>query len=322
MIQPLIAIIGPTASGKTKFAISLAKQINGEIISADSIQVYKYMNIGTSKPNGKWLTVDKKRLFVVDGIPHYMIDVISPDREFNVGKYQTKVTGIIEEVHKKGKIPFLVGGTGLYIKAIIKGLCSAPSKNQKIREDLKKEAIEKGTEYLYKRLKKIDSQSASRIHPNNLQRIIRALEVYQITGTPFSQIQQSTPSSNYKTIMFGLNWNRETLYKKINQRVEKMFEKGLVQEVAGLLNKGYNRNLPSMQGLGYRQVFDYLEKKTDLEKTISLVKRDTRRYAKRQITWFNKDKDIQWIGLKEDADIQTSIKKVYLLIKKSLLTKH
>ena len=143
MIQPLIAIIGPTASGKTKFAISLAKQINGEIISADSIQVYKYMNIGTSKPNGKWLTVDKKRLFVVDGIPHYMIDVISPNREFNVGKYQTKVTEIIEEIHKKGKIPFLVGGTGLYIKAIIKGLCSAPSRNQKIRGNLKNEAIEK-----------------------------------------------------------------------------------------------------------------------------------------------------------------------------------
>ncbi len=321
MIQPLIAIIGPTASGKTEFAISLAKQINGEVVSADSIQVYKYMNIGTSKPNGKWLIVDRKRIFVVDGIPHHMIDVIRPDREFNVGKYQIEVNGIIDEVHKKGKIPLLVGGTGLYIKAIIKGLCSAPSGNQKIRGDLKKEAIEKGTEYLFNRLKKIDSPAASRIHPNNLQRIIRALEVYQITGIPFSQIQQSTSSSDYKTVMFGLSWNREILYRKINQRVEKMFKEGLVQEVEGLLNKGYNRNLPSMQGLGYRQVFDYLEKKIDLEETISLVKRDTRRYAKRQLTWFNKDKDIQWIELKEDVDIQTSIRKVYSLIKKSLLTK-
>ena len=159
------------------------------------------------------------------------------------------------------------------------------------------------------------------IHCNNLQRIIRALEVYQITGIPFSQIQQNTPIPNYKTIMIGLKWNREMLYKRINQRVEKMFKDGLVKEVQSLLDRGYNRNLPSMQGLGYKQVFDYLEKKIDLEETISLVKRDTRRYAKRQLTWFNKDKDIHWIEINKDIDIKEGMNKMCLLVKKILTRK-
>lgn len=321
MSKPLIAILGPTSSGKTKFSIFLAQQINGEIISADSIQVYKYMNIGTSKPPGKWLTVKGKRFFMVNGVPHYMIDVIKPEQKFSVGKYTIAATKIIEEIYKKGKIPILAGGTGLYIKAIIKGLCPAPSANQKIRRNLKKEATQNGIEYLYNRLKKIDPCASLQIHCNNLQRIIRALEVYQITGIPFSQIQQNTPIPNYKTIMIGLKWNREMLYKRINQRVEKMFKDGLVKEVQSLLDRGYNRNLPSMQGLGYKQVFDYLEKKIDLEETISLVKRDTRRYAKRQLTWFNKDKDIHWIEIDKDIDIKEGMNKMCLLVKKILTRK-
>ena len=318
MAKPLIVIVGPTASGKTRFSIFLAKLINAEIISADSLQVYKYMDIGTSKPNGTWLTVKSKRFFMVDNVPHHMVDIIKPDEEFNVGKYRTRVTNIIKQIYNRKKIPLLVGGGGLYIKAIVDGLCSAPPSNWGLRRKLREDAVKRGIEYLYNRLKKIDPKSASQIHKNNLQRIIRALEVYQITGIPFSKIQQITMTPDYKTVMIGLHRSRNILYERINQRVEWMFQKGLVQEVQNLLNKGYTKTFPSMQGLGYKQVIDYLEGKADLKETIYLIKRDTRRYAKGQLTWFNKDKRIHWIKLNENIDTQTIIHKIHSLIKNSI----
>ena len=289
MRKPIIVILGPTASGKTEVALSLAKEVNGEIISADSMQVYKYLNIATAKPSRT----------IRQTIPHHLIDIKHPDEEFSAGEFQLRAIRNIKRIFNKGKLPILVGGTALYIRTLTDGICPIPSRNDKIRKHLSQLAQKYGPSYLYNRLKRVDRKACEKIHPNNLKRIIRALEVYSLTRIPFSAWQNRRYYLPYPVIIFGLNWKRSVLYERIDRRVEEMVKEGLVREVERLLRKGYSKSLNSLQSLGYRQAVEFLEGKYGLDRMKYLIKRDTRRYAKRQLTWWRKDGRIHWIEMDE-----------------------
>ncbi len=284
---PLLSVVGPTAVGKTEIAIELAHRLGGEVISADSVQVYRYMDIGTAKP-----TVEERR-----GIPHHLIDIVDPDVNFTVYDYQRRAQSCITEVHNRGKLPILTGGTGLYIKAVLDEYTFCSGKvNPSIRRHLQEELELKGKEGLYRSLEKIDPIAAKRVHPNDSRRIIRALEFFYLTGKPISVQWELTKrkQSNYQLVMVGITMERNYLYERINKRVDLMIEKGLLQEVKGLLERGYKSNLKSMQSLGYFHFTSYLGGKWDWETAINVFKRDTRRYAKRQLTWFRADQRIFW----------------------------
>lgn len=306
MKKKIILIVGPTASGKTFASVEIAKHINSEIISSDSMQIYKYMDIGTAK-----VTEDEK-----NGIVHHMIDIVEPDVSYTVSEFRNDAGKIIEKLHSEGKIPVIAGGTGLYVNSIIYDLdFSNTVSNPAIRQELEKLLEEKGKEHLHGILESLDPVSAGKIHCNNVKRVVRALEVYRITGIPFSE--QNTDfrknSEQYDFIIIGLNMDREVLYKRINERVDKMIEAGLVKEVESLMKKGYNRDLQSMQGIGYKEVTAFLDGEIPLEESVRLIKRNSRRLAKRQFTWFRPDKRIKWI----DVDPENKIKliediKIYL----------
>jgi tRNA dimethylallyltransferase len=289
----LLILLGPTGAGKTDISIILAKKLPDiEIISADSMQIYKYMDIGTSKPNKN----------ILKTIKHHMIDIADPAENFDVIQYSKLATKIILDIFKRGKIPILVGGSGLYITSIIEPIFSGPNKDSIYREILEEESKIYGKEYLYNKLVKIDPISALKLNSNDLKRIIRALEVYQSTGKTISYLQKKAFNKNakFKYYIIGLKRDRENLYPRINLRVDKMIKAGLIDEVQNLRMRGYNKNLNSMQGLGYKHINKYLDGEYDQETAINLIKRDTRRYAKRQMTWFNhKIKNIEWIDLDE-----------------------
>jgi tRNA dimethylallyltransferase len=318
-LNPLIVLVGPTASGKTEVAMAMAKKIGAEIISADSRQVYKGMDIGTAKPRGRWKKSKTVRQFLVKDIFHHMIDVVRPDEEFDAGKYKEQTDKIIKEIYARGHLPLLAGGTGLYVKAVVDGLCPSPPVDKKLREKLQKMAAKYGKMYLYRRLKKIDPGSAARIHPQNLVKILRALEVYDSSRIPLSAYQKMTAKPDHKTVMIGLQWERSALYKRIEDRVDKMLASGLVSEVRRLLRKGYDEKLYSLQGVGYKQIAGYLKGHYDLKEAERLLKRDTRRYAKRQLTWFRKDRRIHWIKVGKKFNVkQVADRGVQLLRKKKL----
>ncbi|NMB41489.1 MAG: tRNA (adenosine(37)-N6)-dimethylallyltransferase MiaA [Firmicutes bacterium] len=284
---PLLCVVGPTAVGKTETAIELARKLGGEIISADSVQVYRYMDIGTAKP-----TIEERK-----GVPHHMIDIVKPDINFTVYDYQKKAQNHINKIHNKGKLPILTGGTGLYIKAVIDQYTFRGGKaNVSVRKRLQKKLELKGKEHLYRLLQTIDPAAAKRVHPNDSRRVIRALEFFHSTGEPISTQWKHTKKkqSNYKLIMIGLTMNKKNLYEKINRRVDLMIKKGLLQEVEGLLEKGYKTTLKSMQSLGYSHFARFLKGEHDWETAVTTLKRDTRRYAKRQLTWFRPDSRISW----------------------------
>jgi|SRR5690554_277754 len=312
---PLIVLLGPTAVGKTEISIKLAKEINAEIISADSMQIYCYMDIGTAKVNPKQRKIVK----------HYMIDIIEPDENFSVASYQDMVDDIIPAIISKEKTPLLVGGTGLYIKAVVEGfLFPKMNKDRKLRERLKKIVEEKGNEYLHKKLCRIDPELGKKLHPNDIRRIIRGIEVYKITGKPltyFKRKQKEQPD-RYRALKIGLNRKRNELYSRINQRVDQMIEHGLIEEVKGLLKKGYQTDKTAFQGLGYKEVIAYLEGDYSLDEAISLIKKRTRNYAKRQLTWFSKDKNIKWVNLsevKKEVLIKTAKEKINIWKKNNRL---
>ncbi|HHW30517.1 MAG TPA: tRNA (adenosine(37)-N6)-dimethylallyltransferase MiaA [Clostridiaceae bacterium] len=285
-----IVIVGPTAVGKTKVSIDLAREINGEIISADSMQVYKFMDIGTAKPDEEEMC----------GVNHYLISCIYPDQEFSVAKFKELALKYMDEITEKGKIPIIVGGTGLYINSLVYNInFSDTITDWELRESLRKEAEEKGNEYLHEMLKEIDPESAERIHKNDIKRIIRAIEVYKYTNKTISQHQRTsrTEPSKYKFLIYGLQMERAKLYDRINRRVDAMIRKGLVNEVRKLVEMGYDKNSIAMQGLGYKQILWYLKGLTTLEESIYLLKRDTRRYAKRQLTWFKRLEGVKWINV-------------------------
>lgn len=301
MGKKALAIVGPTASGKTKLSLIVAEKINGEIISADSRQIYKYMDIGTAKPSIE----ERKR------IKHYFIDELNPDEEFNAGLFGEKGREIIEDIFSRGKVPIIVGGSGLYIKSLINGFFEGPGAAWELREILYRKAKEFGNDVIYEELKRVDPASAEKIHPNNLKRVIRALEVYYITSKPMSQLQQMMkPNIGFKTIQVGLNWDRKKLYKRIEERVDEMIKNGLIEEVKKLRELGYDKNLNSLQTVGYKEVFDYLNSLISYERMIYLIKRNSRRYAKRQLTWFRQDKRIIWVDVDENTNFDELAEKV------------
>lgn len=287
--QPLIILSGPTSVGKTELSISLAKAINGEIISADSMQVYKHMDIGTAKI----------KPHEMGGIPHYLIDELEPDDEFNVVRFQEFAKQYMSMVYEKNKIPIIVGGTGFYIQAVLYDIdfTSTPT-DCSYRTELELLLQEHGSEYLHDILKEVDPESAKAIHPNNSKRVIRALEFIKQTGTRISEHneEQRDRQSPYQYCYFVLNKDRAKLYESINQRVDIMLKEGLVEEVAALRQQGYHRDLVSMQGLGYKEIYAYLEGECTLEEAIYILKRDTRHFAKRQITWFKRERDVIWVN--------------------------
>ncbi|MDK2804944.1 tRNA (adenosine(37)-N6)-dimethylallyltransferase MiaA [Thermoanaerobacterium thermosaccharolyticum] len=289
MAIPLLIIVGPTASGKTKLSVELAKFYDGEIISADSMQIYKYMDIGTAK-----ITDEEKQ-----GIPHYMIDIVEPNVKFSVAEFEKMAKPIIDDIYKRGKLPIVVGGTGLYIDSLIYIMnFSDYIGNDDFRSALKNIAEVLGNDYLFNRLKVVDPKTFDKLHPNDLRRIIRALEVYQFTGKPISLYQELSSkrmNPEYDVVMIGLNFrDRNKLYKRIDDRVDIMLKNNLVNEVVNLLKIGYNKYGTSMQALGYKEIAEYLDGNVTFEEAINNLKKRTRRYAKRQITWFKSYKIINW----------------------------
>ncbi len=289
-MQNVIVIVGPTASGKTSLSIELAKHYNGEIISADSMQIYKYMDIGTAKPTTEEM----------QGIKHYLIDEVNPDEDFNVVKYTQLANHYIEEILKKGKQPIIVGGTGLYVSSLVNNITFSETEcDPELRNKLQQEAEEYGAQYLHEKLSSVDPEAAESIHPNNIKRVIRALEVFYQTQKPKAfhneQSKQMPPKYNY--ILLGLNMDRELLYSRINKRVDIMQEAGLLQEVKHIIEMGYGDCNIAMQGIGYKQIISYLNGEISFEEAIELIKRDSRRYAKRQLTWFRRMDEINWLNV-------------------------
>lgn len=302
-LNNVIVILGPTASGKTKLSIELAKDIHGEIVSADSMQVYKYMDVGTAKPDE-----EEKQ-----GIKHYLIDEITPDREFSVAGFQQLAIKYIDDIINRGKVPIVSGGTGLYIDSLIYNIGFGDTIcDWELREKLKNEALEKGNEYLHNKLKEIDPEAAEKIHMNNVKRVIRAIEVYTYTQKPISMHQEESRKnpSKYSFMIFGLRMDREKLYERINQRVDLMMEKGLVQEVKKLIEMGYDKSTIAMQGIGYKEILSYLRGEITLDEAVYVLKRDTRHYAKRQLTWFNRMKDVSWIDIDQNSNLNEIIKNI------------
>jgi tRNA dimethylallyltransferase len=289
----LVAVVGPTASGKTAAAHELAKRAGAEIISADSMAIYRGMDIGTAKP-----TLEERQ-----EVPYHLVDVVDPDEVFTVADYQDCAVEAIEDIIARGRLPVIAGGTGLYIRAVIDGLnIPASGIDPELRARLKQEADEKGGERLHKRLAEVDPVTAKRLHPNDVKRIIRALEVYEQSGRPMSEIVEETKPKAPRypgAILYGLTMDREKLYHRIEDRIDEQIERGLVEEVRQLLDSGYDVDLPAMQGLGYKEIAAYLKGESDLNSAIQTLKQSTRRFAKRQYTWFRADKRIRWIDVND-----------------------
>lgn len=299
-MKRIIIICGPTGVGKTSVAIQAAQNFNGEIIGADSMQIYRYMNIGTAKPDSEEINL----------IRHHLIDCIDPKDEFNAGRYVKAADKAIQDITSRGKIPIITGGTGLYIKALLNGLFRSESICTETLSRLTRELEEKGSHALYEKLSECDPKAAGRIHPNDSFRIIRALEVFQTTGNRISdhQLGHNFNDQRYTGLKIGLYMDRDKLYDRINQRVDVMMNKGLLNEVLFLVEKGYSFNLKPMQSIGYKHMAMFIQNETSLTEAVRLLKRDTRRYAKRQFTWFNKDKDIVWYKPSEINEIEKLIK--------------
>ena len=302
--KPMIVVIcGPTGVGKTSAAIEIAGEFKGEIINADSMQIYKYMDIGTAKP-----TPDEQAC-----VKHHMIDIVYPDESFDAAVYAKMARETIMKLDREEVVSFVVGGTGFYIKALLYGLFIAPAKggDVNVRERLKGEATVHGPAFLHRQLSKCDPIAAENIHPNDTYRIIRALEVYEITGKSISEYHEEHRFTDepFQVLTIGLDMNRETLYDRINSRVDAMIDAGLVDEVKGLLDNGYSENLKPMQSIGYRHAVNYIKGRLPWDEALSTLKRDTRRYAKRQMTWFKADLRIAWIKPEQLEDIVRLIKK-------------
>lgn len=292
--KPVVAIVGPTAIGKSRIGIEVAKILNTEILTADSRQVYRGMDIGTDKPS----------LAEQQNIPHRLIDLVDPDQSFNAGDFRRHAIQDIARLHRLGLLPLVIGGTGLYIRALLRGLCPGPPADWLIRSELAQEAKIQGPAFLYEKLQEVDPELAQRLHPNDQPKIQRALEVFRILGTPLSVIQRQHRFDEmpYPYLLIGLTMERQTLYQRIETRVDWEIHKGLVEETQSLMNQGFPRELGSMKGLGYRQFSGFLAGDYSYEEAVRLLKRDTRHFAKRQMTWFQKESEIQWMTV-EESDI-------------------
>lgn len=290
----MIILTGPTAVGKTALSIALARSVGGEIISADSMQVYKYMDIGSAKISTEEM----------QGIPHHMIDVLMPEEEFNVCCFKKMAKEALAGIYERGHVPVVAGGTGFYIQALLYDIdFSAEEEHLEVRRRLEEIGAEKGGNYLHERLQMIDPVSAKLIHPNNVKRVIRALEFHELNGYPISRHNQNQRQKKaaYDYCYFVLNDDRAVLYHKIDERVDAMLARGLVKEVAALKERGYHKNMVSMQGLGYKEILAYLDGECSFDEAVYLIKRDTRHFAKRQLTWFRREENVIWIN-KPDFD--------------------
>lgn len=289
MKKPLVILAGPTAVGKTGFSIGLAEAIGGEIISADSMQVYRGMDIGSAKIRPQEMC----------GIPHHLIDVLDPDEEFHVVLFQQMAKRAMEEIYSRQKIPILVGGTGFYIQAVLYDVdFAADGGDEAYRGELKRQAQANGVEYLHEKLSEVDPEYAASVHANNQKKVIRALEFFHLTGRKLSEhnAEQAEKCSPYNFAYFVLNDERVQIYERIDRRVDQMMEEGLVEEVKSLKARGYTRDMVSMQGLGYKEILDYLDGRISLLEAVEIIKRDTRHFAKRQITWFKRERDTCWLN--------------------------
>lgn len=296
--KKLIVLTGPTAVGKTELSIKLAKRINGEIISADSIQVYKHLDIGSAK-----ITEEE-----MDGVRHHLIDVLDPREGFNIATFKAMADEAITDIYSRGKLPIIAGGTGFYIQSVLYDVNFVENEDDGYRATLEDMLKDKGTEYLHNMLAEIDPESADAIHMNNTKRVIRALEYYHQTGKPISKhnLEESSKSSPYNFAYFVLNCNRQKLYDRIDKRVDIMLENGLLEEVRYLKDElKLHKDLVSMQGLGYKEILSYLDGEISLEEAIYILKRDTRHFAKRQLTWFRREKDVIWVD-KDELDTENS----------------
>ena len=301
MEQQVIVIVGPTCSGKTILGINLAEELDTEIISADSRQIYKHLTIGTAKPTREEL---KK-------VKHHFVDVLDPKEEYNVGLFERDSIHVIDDLIHKNKIPIVVGGSGLYIKAIVNGIVDIDS-DEELRDELKMKREKFGNEFIYDELTKLDPHGAETMLPQNWKRVVRAIEVFKLTGKSILEVhEEQSRKSNYNFLQFGLNWKRETLYKNIENRVDDMIDTGLVNEVETIMANGYSKELNALNTVGYKEIISYLEDEISLERAIELIKRNTRRFAKRQMTWFRKDDRIKWLDVNSVEDV-LSTKKVIL----------
>ncbi|MCR5324727.1 MAG: tRNA (adenosine(37)-N6)-dimethylallyltransferase MiaA [Lachnospiraceae bacterium] len=306
----LLMINGPTAVGKSKAAVSLAKLIGGEIISADSMQVYKGMDIGTAK-----ITSEE-----MDGVPHHLIDIIEPDEEFGVLRFKALADKAIEEITERGNIPIICGGTGFYIQAVLYDVDFTEyddKKAEEIRKRLENELETNGSLYLFEKLKKIDPVYAGIIHPNNTKRLLHSLEFYELTGKRMSEhnLEQSQNESPFSFRYFVLTDDREKIYDRINKRVDMMVEAGLLEEVKGLLDKGYDEGLPSMLGIGYKEFVDHLKGRVTFEEAVENIKRETRHYAKKQMTWFKREKNVEFVNVGEFENFDMLVSHIFDLIR-------
>ena len=300
-MDKVLIIVGPTASGKTKLGIEAAKRFNGEIISADSMQIYKYMNIGTAKPNS-----DEQ-----EGVPHHLIDIMEPNEKFSVAEFKERAEKCIEDILGRGKLPIIVGGTGLYVNALINTFdFMNTNENPEFRQKLEEEAKQFGNEVLYEKLKKIDPEVCNRIHLNDLKRIIRALEIYEVTGKNITENQKNTKeiSKKYDYIIVGLNTDREKLYERINLRVDIMLKEGLLDEVRAIQSRLKDAGkTTSLQAIGYKEIIDFYDGKISLDEAIEKVKKESRNYAKRQLTWFRRNQDIVWLEVIDSIENKLEI---------------
>ena len=301
MERKVIVIVGPTCSGKTELGLLLAEELKTEIISADSRQFYKYLDIGTAKP-----TVENLK-----NIEHHFINSLNPDEYYNASKFEKDALEICERLIKKDKIPVIVGGSGLYIKALVDGIFDSADIDRDYRNFILNQKELYGNEYIYNELKKIDPESASNMLPQNWKRVLRALEVYHLTGEPIWKQQQNHKREQEMNFhQYGLTWERKSLYENIEKRVDEMISEGLVEEVKNILNMGYDSKLNSLNTVGYKEIISYLNKEITLESAVELIKRNTRRYAKRQLTWFNGDERIKWFKVENKEALKGISKKI------------
>lgn len=302
----LLVLVGPTAVGKTKLSLTLAKEYHAEIISGDSMQVYRGMDIGTAKA-----TPEERAQ-----IPHHMIDIHDPDEPFSVAEFNERCSALVEEISSRGRLPFIVGGTGLYIESFCYDFqFSEIGSDEAFREEQRVFAEIYGAETLHERLRQIDPETAERLHPNDQRRIIRALEIFHVTGERLSeQLKNQKKQTPYELCIVGLTMDRALLYKRIEERIDLMMEQGLVEEVRGLLARGFTKEMISMQGLGYKEIIGFIEGEHSCEEAVYLLKRNTRRFAKRQLSWFRRMKDIEWVDVTRMEDFPTHLEDIHAII--------
>ena len=301
-LKPLVVIVGPTAVGKSRIAIEVAKRFETEILTADSRQIYRGMDVGTDKP-----PPDSRQ-----GIPHRLIDLVKPDASFNAGLFRRHAIMAIEQLYERRQLPLVVGGTGLYVRTLLQGLCEAPPGDSTLRTQLCMEARRQGPDRLYARLVAVDPGTASKLHPRDMSKVIRALEVHQLSGRPMSEFQQQHGFAErpFSSLLIGLNRDRDVLYRRIEERIDEQLANGLLQETRHLLEEGYSRESAAMKGLGYRHIAAHLAGEYDWTEMVRRFKRDTRHFAKRQMTWFRKEPGITWLMVSESEAMAETVDRV------------